>query len=127
MQFASPAVGVGSPLVKALLTTVNADAPFAAVKLSHHGASNGQNQTILTKWGAPLLAISTGSKSTKHPTEPVLTALEAIEGSGVTWSRVDMNGRCTFTATQSTMTMSVERGEVNDKTRPSARSGDAVV
>ena len=127
MQFASPAVGDASPLVKALLTTVNADAPFAAVKLSHHGATNGQNQAILTTWGAPLLAISTGSKSTKHPTEPTLIALEAIESSGVTWGRVDMNGRCTFTATQSTMTMSVERLEVNDKTRPSARTGDAVV
>jgi beta-lactamase superfamily II metal-dependent hydrolase len=128
MQFASPAVGsVATPLVKTLLTTVNADAPFAAVKLSHHGASNGQNKTILTKWGAPLLAISTGSKSTKHPTEPVLVALEQIESSGVTWGRVDMNGRCTFTSTQSTMALSVERGSVNDKTRPSARSGDAVV
>lgn len=127
MQFASPAVGDASPLVKTLLTAVNADAPFAAVKLSHHGATNGQNKTILTKWGAPLLAISTGSKSTKHPTEPTLTALEAIENTGVTWGRVDMNGRCTFTATQSTMALSVERGDVNDKTRPSARSGDAVV
>jgi beta-lactamase superfamily II metal-dependent hydrolase len=127
MQFAIPAVGDASPLVKALLTAVNADAPFAAVKLSHHGATNGQNGAILTKWGAPLLAISTGSKSTKHPTEPTLTALEELEGSGVTWGRVDMNGRCTFASAQNTMAVSVERGEVNDKTRPSARSGDAVV
>jgi beta-lactamase superfamily II metal-dependent hydrolase len=127
MQFASPSVGTATPMVKSLLTTVNADAPFQAVKLSHHGATNGQNPTILNTWAAKLLAISTGSRSAMHPTEPTLTALEALEASGVQWARVDMNGQCTFTSTSGVMTMSRQRGELNDKTRPSARSGDAVV
>ena len=127
MQFASPAVGEATPMVKQLLARVNEDAPFAAVKLSHHGATNGQSRPILTTWGAKLLGISTGSTSTKHPTEPTLTALEALEAGGTQWMRVDMNGRCTFVGKQSGMTLRVERGELNDKTRPSARAGDAVV
>lgn len=126
MQFAVPSVGTASAAVKQLLTAVNADAPFAGVKLPHHGATNGQNQAILKKWG-PLLAISTGSKSTKHPTEPTLQALEALESDSVSWARVDMNGRCTFTSTQAKLKLTVERGELNDKTRPSARAGDEIV
>jgi beta-lactamase superfamily II metal-dependent hydrolase len=127
MQFASPDVGEATPLVKDLLTLVNADAPFAAVKLSHHAATNGQNKTILTKWGAKLLGVSTGSGSTKHPTEPTLTALEGLEASGTKWMRVDMNGRCSFVSDSGGLRLQVERGELNDKTRPSARSGDAAV
>ena len=126
-QFASPSVGEATPLVKELLTLVNAESPFAAVKLSHHGATNGQNGVILTKWGAKLLGISTGSGSTKHPTEPTLTALEALESSGTKWARVDMNGRCTFVSGSNGLSLQVERGELNDATRPSARTGDAVV
>ena len=61
MQFASPAVGEGTPMVKQLLTLVNQDAPFDAVKLSHHGATNGQSRPILTKWGAKLLGFPLGA------------------------------------------------------------------
>jgi beta-lactamase superfamily II metal-dependent hydrolase len=127
MQFAKPDVGDGSPFVKALLDTVNVDAPFDFVKLSHHGATNGQNKSILTKWGAKNLAVSTGSVSSKHPTEPTLKALEQLEPGGVKWARVDMNGRCTYALANGQSGLRGERGALNDKTRPSARSGDAVV
>jgi beta-lactamase superfamily II metal-dependent hydrolase len=126
MQFAQPSVGEGTALVKALLNEVTADAPFAWVKLSHHGATNGQNKTIMKNWGAKLLTVSTGSGSTKHPTEPTLVALEDLEADGFKWTRVDMNGRCTFTVNNGSASMSKQRGSLSDKTRPSARSGDAV-
>ena len=38
-----------------------------------------------------------------------------------------MNGRCSFVGKQSGLALDIERGELNDKTRPSARAGDAVV
>ena len=125
MQFAQPDVGEASQAVKDLLATVNEDAPFDWVKLSHHGATNGQNKTILTKWGKRF-TISTGSTSSKHPTEPTLKALEQIESTGVEWSRVDMNGRCTFAVEGTSARLKTQRGDLNDKTRPSARSGDEV-
>ena len=53
-------------------------------------------------------------------TEPTLTGLETA--TAACSGPVDMNGRCTFTSTSGSMTVSRERGELNDKTRPSARS-----
>jgi beta-lactamase superfamily II metal-dependent hydrolase len=126
MQFQFPDVGDATPHVKALLEKVNGDAPFTWVKLSHHGATNGQSKAILTTWGAKLLTVSTGSHSSKHPTEPTLKALEELEPEGFKWSRVDMNGRCTFTAKNGTARLTKQRGILNDKTRPSERTGDVV-
>jgi beta-lactamase superfamily II metal-dependent hydrolase len=125
MQFAIPDVGQpASAAVKALLAAVNLDAPFSCVKLSHHAATNGQNKSILTTWGAKRLAISTGSNSSMHPTENTLKALEQLESHGFKWARVDMNGRCTFAIKLGQPRLTVERLELNDKTRPSERRGD---
>lgn len=125
MQFAQTNLNADiTAEVKALLNATLADAPFACVKLSHHGATNGQNKAIIEKWGAKKLIISTGSKSTKHPTVPTLNALTALEGDGFDWARVDMNGICTFRKQGSTLTLDLERLDLNDKTLASERTGD---
>jgi beta-lactamase superfamily II metal-dependent hydrolase len=125
MQFAQTNLSAAiTAEVEALLNATLADAPFACVKLSHHGATNGQNKSIIEQWGAKKLIISTGSKSTKHPTKPTLDALEALESDGFDWARVDMNGICTFRKQGSTLTLDADRLNLNDKTLASERTGD---
>ena len=124
MQFAKPNLGAEiTTHVKALLNATLADAPFACVKLSHHGATNGQNKTILENWGAKKLIISTGSISNKHPTHLTLEALKALDDD-VKWARVDMNGICIFRKQGSTLKLEPERLELNDITEAAERTGD---
>lgn len=112
--------------VKSLLDATVTDAPFACVKLSHHGATNGQNQSILQKWAAKKFIISTGSTSAKHPTHLTLEALKALKvvDNSVKWARVDMNGICTLSKQGSTLTLDTERLELNDETEAAERTGD---
>ncbi len=110
--------------VQALLADVIADGPFDFVKLSHHGATNGQNKAMLKRLGAKLLGISTGTGSSQHPTDTTLRALEELKSEmGIQWVRVDMNGRCTYFGTSNKLAR--EHGQLNDDTRPGERSGDA--
>ncbi len=127
MQFAKPQLDdeVKKEVTK-LLEDVAGDAPFTFVKLAHHGATNGQNLSFLKKLKAKMLGISTGSKSTKHPTEPTLQALESLGAQNVHWARVDMNGICSYVAKNGTATLDPERGDLDDLTRPDERSGDIV-
>ena len=126
MQFASPAIGTsGTAEVRALADLVKADAPFACVKLSHHGATNGQNKSLLTAWAAKQCIISTGSTSGMHPTGATLTALKSL-AAGTQWARVDMNGRCTFSVTGNARALAVERLDLNDDT-PAAERYDTAL
>jgi len=134
MQFAKPQIAnavVKQEMIKleaAIAADVTQNGPFGFVKLSHHGATNGQDQARMTKWGAKLLAISTGSASTKHPTAPTLAALKAMRAAdtSIRFGRVDMNGRITYTADSNGRSLKKQRGRWNDRTEAAARSGDAV-
>ncbi len=114
-------------LKDAISADVDANGPFGFVKLSHHGATNGQNQTLLKSWGAELFGISTGSGSNKHPTAATLTALKklVIQMSGMKWARTDMNGIVRYTADGNQLGLFKQRGKLNDDTLPAGRSGDA--
>jgi beta-lactamase superfamily II metal-dependent hydrolase len=133
MQFTKPQVANDivkeemSKLQAAILEDVQNNGPFGFVKLSHHGATNGQDLQLLTDLATPLLGISTGTKSSKHPTGPTLTALKDLKDAidGLRWGRVDMNGRITFRARGDELTLFKQRGRWNDLTAPAARSGDA--
>lgn len=124
MQFAKTMLqGPVNEEVQNLLAEVEADGPFDFVKLSHHGATNGQNKTILRRLGTKLFGISTGTESTHHPTDATLRALEELESElNIKWARVDMNGRCTYSG--SSHKLSIRRRQLNDDTRPGERTGD---
>ena len=126
MQFARPQLDDAvKEEMNQLLAAVEEDAPFQFVKLSHHGATNGQNKAILEGFGAKLFAISTGTRSSKHPTEPTLNALSELRAEkSIEWARVDMNGRCTYSTEGAAGKLTGERLQLNDMTLPGDRKGD---
>jgi beta-lactamase superfamily II metal-dependent hydrolase len=123
MQFAKPQVDARvSEEVRDLLTRVTGFGPYRFVKLSHHGATNGQDLTILMGWEAKSFAISTGARSTHHPTKPTRDVLEMLRDDEVRWARTDMNGRITYTLNaDGTDELEIERGELNDLSPPTAQ------
>ena len=122
MQFAKPQLDARTgDEVRALLTKVTAFGPYSFVKLSHHGATNGQNLTILRGWKAKRFAISTGARSTHHPTTPTRNALETLGEEGAEWARTDINGLVTYTVTAGEGQLSVDRGALNDLSPPTAQ------
>jgi beta-lactamase superfamily II metal-dependent hydrolase len=126
MQFVKPQLA--SETVKtemaALRATVASAAPYTYVKLSHHGATNGQNLSFLRQLGAKLLGVSTGADSGKHPTQPTLDALASWRTeSNAAWARVDINGISTFVGDATRPKLRVQRNQLNDATTPKDRSG----
>jgi beta-lactamase superfamily II metal-dependent hydrolase len=129
MQFARPQLDddhVKSE-IKNLLDAVVADAPFDFVKLSHHGATNGQNHALLNALGATKFGISTGARSGKHPTAPTIAALEKLkQEKDARWVRVDINGRCGYRVQGNSGRLFKERNGFSDSTAPAQRAGDSV-
>jgi hypothetical protein len=117
--------------IKALRDSISADVaqngPFGFIRLSHHGATNGQDKAMLKAWGGKLFGISTGSASTKHPTGPTLNALLALreDTAGIRWCRTDMNGQVTYRADGESLKLLKQRGRYSDATLPAERAGDS--
>lgn len=108
-----------------LIAAVEADAPFDFVKLSHHGATNGQSLEFLRRLKPGMLGISTGSRSRVHPTKATLDALAKLDTeANVEWARVDINGRCRYFVRNGKGRLSVRRNDLNDLTLPTDRAGD---
>jgi len=129
MQFMRPQFNSGE--VKSEMATLRQlvidQAPYTFVKLSHHGATNGQDIKFIRALGSKLLAISTGSNSGKHPTEPTLTALQTWrDESSAQRARVDINGHCTFIGEASSPKLRVERNTLNNNTTPAKGQGDSI-
>jgi beta-lactamase superfamily II metal-dependent hydrolase len=126
MQFAKTYLGPDADgEVNELVTAVKNNGPYYFVKLSHHGATNGQNEAMMRSWGAKKMVISTGSKSNQHPTKATLDALKRMKVDGFTWARTDMNGLCTYTLNNNgSSSLTKQRGSLNDLTMPDNR--DAV-
>ena len=116
MQFAS-SVDAIEPHVRALRRRLKKAGAFDVFKLSHHGATNGWDEDLYEEVGKPrYLAISLGDHAGKHPDRDVLDDLRSL--SKVTWARSDVNGHVRFGLGASKVTVTKERGRLNDPTPP---------
>lgn len=113
MQFATPQVSGLTPLMKELRTKIAAEAPYDLVKIAHHAASNGINQTVLDELGGTnSFVISGGSNDPGHPATPVLKLLK-LHREELQWARTDKNGQITATFSTNGTTLKVAKGALN--------------
>lgn len=128
MQFAAPETSGLDPSMQALRRAVSASAPFAFVKLPHHGSYNGVDAAVLAEWRTGAVAISTGSGDSGHPSRSALTLLKANAAS-LQWARTDRNGRIRVDVSGGKVSLSPTRGQLNDaspNTRDDASTARAV-
>jgi beta-lactamase superfamily II metal-dependent hydrolase len=122
MQLSDPEVSdrfVERGIVESLRDAIHAQAPYALVKLPHHGSFNGIDEDVYEALGQPLvLGMCAGSGSRSHPNPKTLDLLRSLRGSGVRWARTDRNGLTTFTFTGAQTQIEPTRGRVNDLTAP---------
>lgn len=99
MQFSDPQVD--SQLLRDGVTRmrqdISADAPYAFVKLSHHGSDNGFSKEILAELGeTKLYGICLGDARGHHPHPDILELLDENR-QRIDWVRTDRNGLVTIT------------------------------
>lgn len=112
MQLADPLVPGLEDAMAALRRTIAGNGPYDLVKLPHHGARNAVDAGVLTETRAPLLAISGGYGSSKHPHARTLDVLKAAEG--VAWYRTDRNGLISVDLATEDLEVGWVRGEENE-------------
>jgi beta-lactamase superfamily II metal-dependent hydrolase len=115
MQLADPRVPGLGPSMDKLRQAISDGGSYDMVKLPHHGAGNGFNASVLDETGAPLLTLSTGPGSAKHPHPNVLDLLRA-RSAQIQWLRTDRNGRLTIDYSEGDGEVTWQRGEANDLT-----------
>jgi hypothetical protein len=73
MQLAEPGMsGVEfTGALEDLRERIGTAGPYAFIKLSHHGSSNGIDRGLLDRWNAPNAGISTGSRNVRAGSAPV--------------------------------------------------------
>ena len=114
MQLALPGMAGLERDMAALRERIQADAPFAFVKLPHHGSDNAFDETLLAEWDdTPLYAISGGTDDPTHPDPLVLELLKANR-SRLRWARTDHNGLISLRLSGDVPTMEKSRGRFND-------------
>jgi beta-lactamase superfamily II metal-dependent hydrolase len=123
LQFARSSLGGDVDAeIDDLLRAIANNGPYYFAKLSHHGATNGQNEDLMRGWGARRMVISTGSKSGQHPTSATLNALRSLRPT-FQWARTDINGVCTYELSSAGRSkLTVERNQLNDTTLPADRA-----
>jgi hypothetical protein len=106
--------------VQKLRQKISAAAPFAMVKLSHHGSNNAFSEDILSELGGTVLfGICAGVHSEHHPNRATLKILDNHTDT-IKWARTDRNGQVTMTFTGNVPTIKIARGELNDE-RPNSQ------
>jgi beta-lactamase superfamily II metal-dependent hydrolase len=128
MQFAVPGVSTDrvEENIRKLRDAIAEGAPYAFVKLSHHGSDNAFNADVLEELGKTrYLGICAGSGSTKHPHHDVLQLLKE-HSKQLTWVRTDHNGQCTLTFGAQTR-VELSKGDKNDARPNSEDVGREVV
>lgn len=116
MQFAKSEIsGLGTSMT-ALRGRVALGAPYAFVKLGHHGSYNAVDQSVLDELDdSRLFAISGGIQDAGHPDAGVLRLLKKNRGR-ITWARTDRNGRISIDFSGPKPKMTISRGRLNSAT-----------
>jgi beta-lactamase superfamily II metal-dependent hydrolase len=116
MQFEDPEVSNDTVdrELRALRQRVAGLAPFALVKLSHHGSDNAFSEQILSELGGTaLFGICAGEHSTRHPNPATLRVLQRHR-TDIRWARTDRNGRVTMTFDAARPEVQLSQGRIND-------------
>ncbi|BCM91427.1 hypothetical protein IAD21_03299 [Abditibacteriota bacterium] len=116
MQLASAETQGLQAEMATLLEKIKGAAPYTFVKIGHHASYNALNLQVLDAMGAtPFYGISTGEKSSSHPSIQALEALKS-QSSHIKWARTDHNRLITFDFSGSQPRIALEQGTINDAT-----------
>lgn len=118
MQFADPQVDSQMLLdgVDEMRRRISEDAPYAFVKLSHHGSDNAFSEEILGEYGeTTLYGICCGDHPGHHPHPEVLGLLDENRGR-LDWVRTDRNGLVTISFDPDGPRIELSRGRKDDET-----------
>jgi beta-lactamase superfamily II metal-dependent hydrolase len=118
MQFSDPQVDSQLLIdgVAQMRADISADAPYAFVKLCHHGSDNAFSAEILEEYGeSALYGISLGNARGHHPHPDILELLDENR-ERIDWVRSDRNGLVTITFGPHEPVITLTRGTVDDPT-----------
>lgn len=118
MQFSDPQVDSQFLIdgVRQMRADISADAPYAFVKLSHHGSDNAFSAEILAEYGdSALYGISLGNARGHHPHPEILELLDENR-ERIDWVRSDRNGLVTITFGPHDPDIRLTRGDIDDPT-----------
>jgi beta-lactamase superfamily II metal-dependent hydrolase len=118
MQLAAPGVTRLTTSMNQMREAIAEQGPYAFVKLAHHGAKNGLNESVFQTFGETKnFGISTGQAGLDHPNPAVLTLLEQLnEESPIRVGRTDRNGQIAVSLSPGQVRMRKQRGDFNDWT-----------
>ncbi len=118
MQFAAPQVEsqMLEDGVREMRKEIRARAPYAFVKLSHHGSYNAFNSKTMPDYGdTELFGICCGDFPGDHPNPSVLKLLDKNRDN-IDWVRTDRNGLVSITFNPSGPRLKLSRGKKDDAT-----------
>ena len=120
MQFADPQVESAMLIdgVNEIRSRIKARAPYAFVKLSHHGSDNAFDAERMEDYGDTILyGVCCGDSPGHHPHPDVLQLLDENR-ENVDWVRTDRNGLVSITFKSTGPVIVLSRGVQDDATPP---------
>ena len=123
MQFADPQVESDMLVegVAEMRRNIRQRAPYAFVKLSHHGSDNAFSATTMPDYGeSTLFGVCCGNAPGHHP-HPVVLKLLDKKRNIIDWVRTDQNGLVSITFDAGEPTIELTRGRKDDATPPKPR------
>ena len=120
MQFADPQVESDMLVegVAEMRQRIRQRAPYAFVKLSHHGSDNAFSATTMPDYGeSTLFGVCCGNAPGHHP-HPVVLKLLDKKRNIIDWVRTDRNGLVSITFDSGEPTIELTRGRTDDATPP---------
>jgi beta-lactamase superfamily II metal-dependent hydrolase len=120
MQFADPQVESQMLIegVEEMRRNIRKRAPYAFVKLSHHGSDNAFDEVTIADYGkSALYGICCGDAPGHHP-HPVVLQLLNKNRDSLDWVRTDRNGLVSITFGTGSPSIELSRGVRDDATPP---------
>lgn len=120
MQFADPQVESEMLIegVAELRRRISKRAPYAFVKLSHHGSDNAFDENTMPDYGeSGLYGVCCGNAPGHHPHPHVLSLLNENRDN-IDWVRTDRNGLVSITFGAGVPDIDLTRGKKDDPTPP---------